>query len=86
MAAVRFTGQNLIILMRIKIHRKAMTKTPLIGDRMPKKAILHRTLTISWVAKKFSAILASILLGVSLQIRNSEMPIRKNRTIQINPI
>jgi hypothetical protein len=45
-------GQNLIIVMRIKTHKKAMTTRPLIGDRMPKKATLHRTLTISWTAKK----------------------------------
>jgi hypothetical protein len=79
-------GQNLTILMRIKAHKKEMTTTPLIGDRMPKKATLHRTLTISWAAKKLSAILAAKLLGVSLQIRNREMPIRVKSTIQINSI
>jgi hypothetical protein len=72
--------------MRIKTHKKTMTTTPLFGDRMLKNATLHRTLTISWAAKKLSTILAAKLLGVSFQIRKSEMPIRVKSTIQINPI
>jgi hypothetical protein len=63
-----------------------MTTTPLFGDCMLKNATLHRTLTISWAAKNLSAILAAKLLGVSLQIRKSEMLIRVKSTIQINPI
>lgn len=85
-AAVLLIGQNLTIVIRIKIHKTAMTTRPPAGDRRVKKATFHRTLTTSWAAKKYRAVLAAGFPGTSFQIRKRDMPIRVNRMIQINPM
>jgi hypothetical protein len=79
-------GQNFMIVMRIKIHRTAIARRPLAGDRRVKKATFQRTLTTSWAAKKNRAVLAAGFSGTSRQIRKRDTPIRVNRMIQINPI
>ncbi len=81
-----FMGQNLTIVIRIKIHKTTITKIPLAGDRRVKKAAFHKTLTTSWATKKKSAILAAGFLGTSRQTRKRDTPIRVNRIIQTNPI
>jgi hypothetical protein len=72
--------------MRIKIHKTAMTRRPLEGDRRVKKATFHRTFTTSWAAKKYRAVLAAGFSGTSRHIRKRDTPIRVNRTIQMNPM
>jgi len=79
-------GQNLTIVMRIKIHKTAMTMRPLAGDLRLKNATFHSTLTMSWAAKKKRAVLAAGFSGTSRQTRKSDTPIRVNRMIQINPM
>lgn len=79
-------GQNFTIVMRIRIHRMAITTRPLAGDRRVKKAAFHNTLTMSWAAKKSNAVLAAGFSGASRQTRNRDMPISVNRMIQINPM
>jgi len=79
-------GQNFTIVIRIKIHKTAITKRPLAGDRSVKKATFHRTLTTSWAAKKSRAVLAAGFSGYSRQTRKRDTPIRVNRMIQINPM
>lgn len=85
-AAVLSIGQNLMMVTRIKIHRTIITKMPLAGDRSPKKATFHRTLTTSCAVNKKRAAFAASFLGTSRQTRKREMPIRVNRIIQIIPI
>jgi hypothetical protein len=64
----------------------AITTRPLAGDRRVKNAAFHDTLTMSWAAKKYSAVLAAGFSGASRQTRNRDMPISVNKMIQINPI
>ena len=72
--------------MRIKTQRMAITTRPLAGDRRVKKAAFHNTLTMSWTAKKSSAVLDAGFSGDSRQTRNRDIPISANKVIQINPM
>lgn len=63
-----------------------MTTRPLAGDRRVKKAAFQNTLTMSWAAKKSSAVLDEGFSGACCQTRNRDIPISVNKMIQINPM
>ncbi len=79
--AVRDTLKNHTIVSTMAAQSRTMTRTPPNGERRPKKAIDHSTLSMSCTRKIASAGSTPLLASPLRQTKNADSPISRYKVV-----